>query len=165
MNMEARYLFRRAMLAISLVTGFVFLASFTAFYVKENYGVQEACSCDIPIYLIIIIFSSAGVFVGTLTYYLLTQSFIKEKRALTSDILKTLDFLDADEKTIMEAIIRGSGKISQNRIARDAKIDRVKVFRKISSLERKGVITKERHGMTNMIMLNGSLRKVFLSDG
>ncbi len=163
-SMESKSFLRRVILAISLVMGFVFLVSLTVFYIKENYGVAESCTCDIPIYLIIIILSSLGVFVGTFTYYLLTRAFIKDKKTLKSDILKTLDFLNNDEKKIMEAIIHNSGKIPQNRIVELTKIGRVKVSRKLSALERKGILTKEKHGMTNMIILSDYMKNIFLND-
>ena len=161
--MESKFFLRRIILAISIVMGFVFLVSFFVFYVVQIYGV-DACACGIPIYLIIIILSSLGVFVGTLTYYLLTESFLRKKELLKVNILKTLDFLETDEKTILTTVLNNGGKITQSKLATLTGMDKVRVFRKLSTLERKGILMKERKGISNVIILREPFRKLFAEN-
>lgn len=151
------------MLAIGLIMGFIFVSTFIVFYIRETYGAEEACGCWFSLPLIMLLLSSAGIFVGTITYYLLAKSFFKEKKSIRSNLEKTLNFLNNEEKTIVKTLIQHNGKIAQNRLASNTRIDSVKLHRRVNSLVAKGVCRKEKHGMTNMIILDSDLKNIFLS--
>ena len=58
-------------IAVMLITGFIFAVSFGTLYVQTNIVEGTVCSCTLPIPLLIPTFSSLGVFVGSLVYYLM----------------------------------------------------------------------------------------------
>ncbi|MFP4523823.1 MAG: hypothetical protein ACLFO2_00710 [Candidatus Woesearchaeota archaeon] len=150
------------MLAISLVMGFVFISSFAVFYIRETYGVGETCGCGLTPSIILVLLSSAGVFVGTITYYLLAKSFFKEKKHFKQDVEKTLSFLDPEGKEILEAVIRRGGSVAQSKLSRVTSMSAVKIHRRLDGLVKKGVLKKEKKGMTNMILLDDDLKRIFL---
>jgi uncharacterized membrane protein len=154
---------RNIILAIALVMGFTFLVSFFVFYVKDRYGVNKSCSCGMSLTLIIVALASLGVFVGTLTYYFLSKSLLKNRKIDNNkkDIELTYNFLDTEERKIIKAIINSKNKISQNKLSKITEIDPVKLSRRISSLEEKDIILKEKNGMTNTIKLKLEIYNLF----
>jgi len=147
-------------LIISVITFFLFCVTFITFYTKENFN--PVCGCRIPIWVIIISVASFGMFTGSLVYYLLNKSVIKEKKDIKKDIYKTLNFLDKEERKILEFIINNSGKVYQSSISKNLNIDKVKTSRLINELEKKGLIEKEKSGMTNWIELDRELKELFV---
>jgi uncharacterized membrane protein len=145
---------RSTLLAISLLMGFVFLVSFIAYYVKERHSVYQTCSCLISLPWIIILLSSLGVFVVTLTSYFLNSRIIREKRSVKNGVLRLMNYLDKDEKMIVTEIARNSGKMAQSKIVEKTGIDKVKVFRILERLGKREIIRKEKNGMTNRIILD-----------
>lgn len=145
-------------LIIILITFFVFITSFTVFYTEENFS--SACGCKLPIWVIIISISSFGLFIGSLIYYLLNRD-IHYERKNTKNIQEALfSLLEDEEKDIMKLIIKNSGKIYQSKIAKELNLDKVKVSRIISSLEKKNVLEREKIGMTNMISLKEDFKNI-----
>lgn len=156
---------KRIILALSFVVGFMFIISVTTNYVGENYGISDSCSCRISLPLIIFMLSSLGIFVGSLTYYILSISYSRERKSLISGIQKTLDFLGNDERKLLSLLIDNSGQLSQSRITELTDMDKVKVSRLVSRLEEKGIIIKEKSGMTNELTLADDLKRIFIEDG
>jgi hypothetical protein len=147
------------LLALVILTLFVFVISFTAFYTKENFS--AACGCKVPIWIIVITMASFGMLVGSLVYFLLNKNEINEKKIFKSAIIKTLNFLDEDERRVFEKIVENRGQIYQSKISSDLKINKVKTFRILNQLEKKKIIRKEKSGMTNLIFLEDDLLKIF----
>ncbi len=149
-------------LAISVITLFVFIISFAVFYAKETFS--PVCGCTLPIWVILISIASFGMFTGSLVYYLLNKNVLDlliDVNKTEKPINKLLNFLEGDEKNILEFIINNSGEVNQSRISKELDTDRVKTSRVISKLEKKGIVKKEEKGMTNRITLDGDLKKFF----
>jgi hypothetical protein len=152
--------FRNNLLAISLLMGFLFIVSFTIYYVREHLDAAQFCSCTISLPLIIFILSTLGVFVGSITYYFLASKYQKEKGLVESNITKTLDFLEPDERKIFTAFLE-NGEITQSMLVKKTGMDKVKVSRLTARLEMKKLITRQKHGMTNKLFLDDSLKELF----
>ncbi|MFH1801469.1 MAG: MarR family transcriptional regulator [archaeon] len=146
-------------LLISIITFFVFVISFTAFYTKENFS--SVCGCKLPIWVIIISISSFGMFAGSLIYYLLNKNLFEEKKDIKNSISKILNFLGEDEKKVLEFIINNFGEVHQSKISKELKINKVRLSRTINRLEKKQIIKKEKKGMTNLIILERGLKEIF----
>lgn len=151
---------RNMLLAVALIMGFIFIVSLTIYFIKDHYGLS--CSCKVSLPLIIATLTSLGVFVGILVYYFLSKSFSKEKEALFENVEKTLSFLGPEEKAIIQALIQSKGEIAQSSLSKIAKIDSVKLHRRLLILEFKGIIHKVKNGMTNNIVLNDDFKKLFI---
>ncbi len=148
------------LLAVAVLMIFIFIVSSAIYFIKENYGLS--CSCKFSLPIVIAALTSLGVFVGILVYYFLSKSFSKEKEKLFGNVEKTLNFLDQEEKSILISIIENNGEISQTAISSKTGIDAVKIYRRLSSLESKGIVRKLKKGMTNRIILTDDFKKIFV---
>ena len=64
-----------------------------------------------------------------------------------------LPLLKTDEKQVVTALIDAGGEMQQNKLAAKLGVSKVKATRVLYRLEQKNLITKERHGFTNMVRL------------
>jgi uncharacterized membrane protein len=141
---------RKKLLAVIIViAGFIFGVSFSTLYAQVHISEGTACSCTLPIPLLIPTFSSLGVFVGSLVYYMLSPK-IEKKEA--KDVRLLLDMLEPDEKAIIKRIIESKGEISQSKLS--SEFGKVKTFRVLEGLRLRGVVEKMPYGKTNKIRLS-----------
>ncbi|MEM3405843.1 MAG: hypothetical protein QW117_02645 [Candidatus Pacearchaeota archaeon] len=152
--------FRPFLLLLGIITFFIFVISFIVFYTTENFS--PVCGCKLPPWLVIVIASSLGLFVGIITYYIISNNFIKEKKEIEKNLIKILDLLDKDEREILNKIIENKGVINQNSLTKLLNLNKVKVSRIISKMINKGIIKKERLGMTNRISLDEEIKDLFI---
>jgi hypothetical protein len=149
-------------LAVAIIMGFIFTVSISIYFIRENYGLSCRCKLSLPI--VISILTSLGVFVGILTYYFISKSFNREKTKIFGNIEKTLNFLEIEEKKIILALIKKNGETMQNNLSNITGIDPVKLHRRLINLENKGVLKKQKNGMTNKIILQEDFKTIFLKD-
>ena len=143
------------MIGIMLIATFVFLVSFSTLYAQTHLIEGTACTCTLPIALLIPTFSSFGIFIGSLVYYLISPK-ISEKRENKLELIKNfIEFLPPNEKSVMEKIIKNGGEILQSKLSRE--FGKVKTFRILENLRKKGIIVKESYGKTNKIKLKSIL--------
>jgi len=158
--MEKENTFRPLVLLFGIITLFVFAISFSIFYTTENFS--SVCGCRLPLWVILVSISSLGLFVGLITYYILSNHFIKEKKKIEKNIMKFLDLLESEDKEILKNLIEKKGEINQSTLSRNLGFNKVKMSRAISKLENKEIIRKEKSGMTNRIILNEKLKRIFV---
>jgi len=151
---------RPLILIFVIITFFIFVISFTTFYTTENFS--SVCGCKLPIWVIIVSISSLGLFVGSLTYYLLSKNYMSEKKRIEKDFLKILNILDENDKKVIEALIEKKGEASQSYLGKALGLNKVKISRIIAKMENKGIIKKEKIGMTNKVILNEELKEILL---
>lgn len=149
------------LLAIGLVMGFIFIVSTSIYFIQET--LMPGCACKYSIPIIIAVLTSLGVFVGVLTYYFLSKSFIKEKKKIYVNAEKTLDFLEPEEKKIVLALINNKGECIQSLLAKITGINPVKLHRRLHALESKGIIAKKKNGMTNKLYLHKDYIGLFIN--
>jgi uncharacterized membrane protein len=70
----------------------------------------------------------------------------------TYDII--LPLLKGDEKRVIAALREGQGEMLQNKLVAKLGLSKVKVTRLLVGLEHKRLISKERHGLTNLVKLS-----------
>jgi uncharacterized membrane protein len=139
-----------------ILAGFIFAVSFSTLYAQTHIIEGTACSCTLPIPLLIPTFSSLGIFVGSIVYYLLFPK-IEEGKG-KEDLSLFLDFLEPDEKSILQKIIENKGKITQSKLS--SQFGKVKVFRILEKLKERGIIEKEAYGKTNTIKISEKFSKL-----
>jgi uncharacterized membrane protein len=66
-----------------------------------------------------------------------------------------LKLLKTDERKVFLALHHARGEMLQNALVKKSGLSKVKVTRILSRLERKGLVLRERHGLTNKIKLKG----------
>ena len=133
---------RKVILGISVLAVFIFIVSVISVYVQSLITTHDICGCPIPVYMFIPLLSSLGVFVGTLTYYLMGEKIERTEKSIRSSIEKTLIFLPKDEREVLKSVIESGGSINQSMIPKKTGMSKVKVHRVISRLERRGVMEK-----------------------
>jgi len=130
-----------------LISMFVFSVSFATIYAQIHIIEGTACYCTIPIPILIPTFASLGLVIGLTTYLIVTRN-PEVKTMKKEDFLK---LFDQEERAVIEEILENGGSVTQSKISR--KIGKVKAFRILENLRRKGVIEKEKYGKTNRVML------------
>ncbi len=151
---------RPIILIFGILILFIFIISFTVFYTTENFS--TVCGCTLPLWVIIVAMSSLGLFVGLVTYYILSNNFLKEKRKIEKNLIKFLDVLDVEDKTILKKIIDNGGEINQSSLSKSLKIGKVKMSRIVSKLQEKKILEKEKNGMTNKLILKKEIKDLFV---
>jgi hypothetical protein len=95
---------------------------------------------------------------GSAAIYLYYKSDIKSK---VSNIISNnnsgdpaiLKLLKPDERKVFLALHNSKGEMLQNALVRKSGLSKVKVTRILSRLEKKGLITRTRHGLTNKVRM------------
>lgn len=152
---------KKITIGIMLITGFIFAVSFSTLYAQTHIAEGTACSCTLPIPLLIPTFSSLGVFIGSFVYYLMFARIRETGKRYTEDAKTLLDMLQGDERKIIEKLVENNGEITQSRLS--SLFGKVKTFRILENLRKRNVIIKESHGKTNKIILNKNFRNVLCS--
>jgi hypothetical protein len=149
------------MIVIMLITGFIFAVSFSTLYAQTHIVEGTACSCTLPIPVLIPTFSSLGILIGSFVYYAMFPKLMDSEKKLAEDAQVILDMLQIDEKNIIKKIIENKGEITQSKLS--SLFGKVKTFRVVENLKKRGIITKESYGKTNKIKLNEKFNKILIS--
>ena len=142
-----------------LITLFVFIISFSVFYISENFS--SVCGCTLPIWVILISISSFGLFTGSFIYYFMNRDSLKKNKVVKKSFNKFFNFLEKDERKILEFVLKNSNEVHQSVISKELNLDKVRVSRVINTLESKGIIIKKKKGMTNLIILHEDFYDIF----
>jgi len=140
-----------------LLASFVFCVSFATFYVQIEIERGNVCGCTIPIPMFIPMFSSLGILVGSGVYYFLFSKLEKRRASVEMCRKHFLSLLGGDERYVVENLLKNGGKVPQSIISRE--LGKVKTFRVVRRLEKKGLIEKERYGKTYIIKLGKELKE------
>ncbi|HNW38478.1 MAG TPA: hypothetical protein PKJ75_06455, partial [Methanosarcina vacuolata] len=73
-----------------------------------------------------------------------------------TDVL--LRALEGDERKAIELIAAKGGRILQNELVNSLDFSKAKVSRVLMNLERRGIITKKKYGLTNCISIADELK-------
>jgi len=147
---------KKIVLTTVLIAGFFLLVTLIALYVQYNLNVYGYCPIPIPI--LIPLFASLGVFVGSLVYYLMLGKIEESKEKRIQAIKTLLEILPLEEREVLTKLIENKGSITQAKISKE--FGKVKAFRTIESLRKKGIIEKVEHGKTNLIKLKEKYFKI-----
>jgi len=141
-----------------VITVFILIVALAALYVQMQVSSGNACNCEIPLYVLVPIIGAMGLFIGVLSYYLLSPKF--EKPAVDKGQL--LSFLERDEASVMKILLDHKGEVSQAEIVRQTGLPKVKVFRVLHGLKLRGIVTKEQNKKVNIVRLSEGMRKLLI---
>lgn len=161
-NFSKRNAFIRLWLIIGLVMGFAAAVFFSITYLNEKVLCDLDCKEQNEVSLILILLSLFGVFIGSITYYFISEKYEKKINKIHKNAGLTLNFLDDDDKKIISSIVKNNGKLSQSKLVKETNLSRVKISRSLKRLENKKIISKQPDGMTNQILLDAELSKLFV---
>ena len=78
---------------------------------------------------------------------------IKNTKEVDKRYEMVLPLLNKDEKAVFSEVMDSDGGMLQNKLVLKTSLNKVKMTRTLASLEKKKLIVKERHGLTNRIKL------------
>ena len=149
---------RKFLTGMLIITVFILIVALAALYVQMQVSSGNACSCEIPLYVLVPIIGAMGLFIGVLSYYLLSPRFEKP----LVDKSQLLAFLGKDEATVLKVILEGKGEALQAEIVRKTGLQKVKVFRVLHSLKLRGIVTKEQNRKVNTVRLSENMKRLLL---
>lgn len=150
-------------LAVGLVTGFVFVISLAVFYTYLLLQSGDYCSCTETIPVVIIIVASLGLFVGSFSYYFLVEKLVRrytQKKNLKKSLVPFLALLGKKERLVVRKLIE-SKRVSQTELRLSTGLGRVQVTRILQKLESKNFVKRTRKGKTNTVELSSEIRQLF----
>ena len=101
-----------------------------------------------------------GLLVGTLVYYIMSDKVIQQEQSLDKNTKIILNFLNSQEKKVIETLLENDGKVQQYELSHLPNLNKLKTHRILLNLEQKGIIKKEKLGKINKIVLNKELYDV-----
>jgi len=153
----------KVVLGIAIVSVFLFAIFAVSSYNKAQ-GTHEF-RIDCPVYTgtisvfdILPLLATLGVVVGAGTYYLMSQHIETKQDSIKKDTKIILRLLSEDERKAVSKLVDGGGKALQAEISRLPGLSKVKSHRIVKRLEKRGVVTVEDFGKTNMVRLAKEIR-------
>jgi uncharacterized membrane protein len=108
----------------------------------------------------VLILISASFLIGSTSIYLYYKSetdellrVLGQKRETGRKYEMVIPLLNGDEKKVFREVLDAKGEMLQNALVLKTSLSKVKMTRVLANLERKNLIIKQRHGLTNKIML------------
>jgi len=106
--------------------------------------------------------ASLGIMVGALTYYFVYQKVEKTEESLKANTEVLLQFLNKEERAIVNKLIEEDGKVLQSELTRLPGMGKVKAHRIVQRLIDRHVIETEDHGKTNLIRFTKEIKEGLL---
>ena len=154
--------FLRMWLMVSVVAGFATAVFFVITYLNNELLCDMHCRVRNEVTIAIALSALFGMFVGSLTYYLLGEKHKKDMVRLHQSAEATYVFLEPDERKVVRTVIEAGGSILQSELGKQAGMSRVKVSRTLKDLEQRGVVRRRESGMTNDVELAKDLKEVLV---
>lgn len=157
---------------------------------SENHMFGEAHNKFlIPNYMTFILIAIIFIFIVLASYCYLSRKMekhLRENKKLISQILKTenenvdqssdmerlkescrtvvLKFLSYNENRVLKKLLEYNGTVLQSEISRIPNMGKVKAHRVLKDMQMKGIITIEKYGKTNRIILADDIKNLFLEE-
>lgn len=160
--MQQKNKFIQLWLIIGIMAGFTAVIFFVITYLNNAVLCNLDCRIRNEVTISLILSSLFGVFIGSLTYYFISEKYERKIGRIHKDVGATFRFLDREQKLIIESIIKYKGLITQSNIVKNTGLSRVKISRCLKQLEEKNIICKSKEGMTNKVILSKDLKELFL---
>jgi len=149
---------KKVIVVIILLSGFIFAVSFGTLYAQTNISQGTACSCALPTPILIPTLSSLGLLIGSVVYYFMFPKVEENKEKQIQTVFSLVEMLQPNEKEIVRKLLENKGELPQSRLSQS--FGKVKTFRILESLKKRGIIEKEPYGKTNMIKLNEKFKQI-----
>jgi DNA-binding MarR family transcriptional regulator len=150
-------------LIIGLIAGFATVIFFIITYLNDSVLCNLNCRIRNEVNLALIAISLFGLFIGSLTYYFISEKYEKKIVKIKNDYSVIYRFLNNDNKKIIKTLVENNGKRTQSQIVEYTGLSRVKISRCLKDLENRNIIKKDKNGMTNNVELVDELREVFVN--
>ncbi len=102
--------------------------------------------------------ASLGIMVGALTYYFVYQKVEHTAQSLKANTDILLQFLNKEERAIVDLLIKENGKVLQSELTRLPGMGKVRAHRIVQRLIDRRVIETEEHGKTNLVRFTKEIK-------
>ena len=103
-----------------------------------------------------------GIIIGAGVFFFMVSKLENKKKDLEKATQALIQFLNKDERKVIENILENKGKVFQSEISRIEGIGKLKSHRILQRLSDRGVIEIEKHGKTNIIRLAKNIRETLI---
>jgi uncharacterized membrane protein len=110
----------------------------------------------IPLFVLI------GIIIGAVVFFFMTSKLENKQKEIEKVTNALIQFLNKEEKRVVEKILESNGKIMQSEISRMDGIGKLKSHRILQRLSDRGVIEIEKHGKTNIVKLSKNIKETLL---
>lgn len=108
------------------------------------------------------VFILAGVIIGAIVFFFMSSRLENKQNDLEKVTSTLVQFLNKEEKLVVQKLIDNEGKVLQAEISRIEGIGKVKSHRVIQRLCDRKVIVVEHFGKTNIVKLTKEIKSVLL---
>lgn len=126
----------------------------------ENLMASKPAERTFKVYYFLPFVSFFSLILGAVIFYLMSSKIENTNEKLKKNTKIVLRFLSNDEKKVVEKLIDNQGRVSQSKLSYLPGLNKVKSHRLLKNLEQKGVISKEKLGKINEIILNKDIYDV-----
>lgn len=151
-------------LIIGILAGFAAVIFFAITHLNQKGLCNVDCALKNQVIILIVLLSLFGMFIGSLTYYFIAERYERRITKIHKDATATMRFLQGEEKSIVEALLRRRGVATQSQLTQDTGLSRVNISRTLVRLEQKDIISKKKAGMTNAVLLKDDLVETLLGE-
>ncbi|MFH1545205.1 MAG: super-infection exclusion protein B [archaeon] len=109
------------------------------------------------------VFILSGIVIGAIVFFFMTTKLEDKKKDLEKVTQALIQFLNKDEKAVIQKILENNGKVFQSEISRIEGIGKLKSHRILQRLSDRGVIEIEKHGKTNIVKLTKNIKEVLVN--
>ncbi|MCD6476684.1 MAG: hypothetical protein J7K26_00760 [Candidatus Aenigmarchaeota archaeon] len=148
---------KEMLLVVSAISFILFVYLLSLLIGSEFRLIGCACPNFVSSNFIYIFMLLSIIFIGSLVYYLCSIKIDMQQKIIDKNISLVLNFLDKNERKILEKIINSKGIILQSSLTK--KFGKLKTSRIIKKLKQNSIIDVEDIGRTNKIKLKPYLKK------
>ena len=105
----------------------------------------------VPVFVII------GVVIGAVVFFFMASKLDNRQKELQNVSNALIQFLNRDEKLVVQKLLENNGKVLQAEISRMEGLGKVRSHRVIQKLVDRGVIEVEKYGKTNTVKLTKAM--------
>ncbi|MDD5163089.1 MAG: super-infection exclusion protein B [Candidatus ainarchaeum sp.] len=153
---------------IALVCVIAIIAYLPAILISTN---PQACTVDgvceheqrlnllidlVPVFVL------AGIVIGAVIFFFMSSKLDNKQKEINKVTETLVQFLNRDEKTVVQKILENNGKVYQSEISRIEGIGKLKSHRILRRLSDRKVIEIEGHGKTNIVKLAKNIQEALI---
>lgn len=105
-----------------------------------------------------------GFIFGLIVYWAMSDKVIKIKKKLANNTDVILKMLPSTHRSIIQHLLENNGKSRQYELLQSTKYNKVKIHRVLGDLEEDSIITKEKIGKVNNIILNKNIFEILKEE-
>ncbi len=106
-----------------------------------------SCGVQDKITIILILLTFFGMFIGSFTYYFISERYEKKMFNMQKNVDHAAKLLDGGQKNVFKVILQKKGVTTQSEIVKKTGFTRVQVSRHLTQLESKQIIKKSKEGI------------------